>query len=151
MRVAQSWAGAAWGGVWIPRVGMEAVVEFLDGDPDRPLVTGTVYNGNNKPPVTFPADKTKSSIKSNSSKGGGGANELTFDDKKDEELVKLVAEKDYEQTIKNNATVKIGYDKADAGDMEFKLKNDLAETVEGKHDYTLTGDLTEIIKQGNHP
>jgi type VI secretion system secreted protein VgrG len=150
VRVAQAWAGASWGGVWIPRVGMEAVVEFLDGDPDRPLVTGTVYNGSNKAHVGFPADKTKSSIKSNSSKGGGGANELTFDDKKGEEMVTLVAEKNYTQTIKNNATIKIGYEKADAGNMEFKLKNDLTETIEGKHDYTLTGNLTEIIKQGNH-
>ena len=150
VRVAQIWAGGQWGGVWIPRVGMEAVVEFLDGDPDRPLVTGTVYNGNNKSPVSFPADKTKSTIKSNSSKGGGGANELTFDDKKDSELVTFIAEKNYEQTIKNNATIKIGYEKADAGDMEFKLKNNLTETIEGKHDYTLTKDLTEVIKQGNH-
>lgn len=150
VRVAQIWAGSQWGGVWIPRVGMEAVVEFLDGDPDRPLVTGSVYNGNNKVPISLPADKTKSSIKSNSSKGGGGANELTFDDKKDEELLTVTAEKDYEQTVKNNATIKIGYEKADAGDMEFKLKNDLSETVEGKHDYTLTKDLTEIIEQGKH-
>jgi type VI secretion system secreted protein VgrG len=150
VRVAQSWAGSQWGGVWIPRVGMEAVVEFLDGDPDRPLVTGTVYNGNNKSPVNLPADKTKSTIKSNSSKGGGGANELTFDDKKNNELVTFIAEKNYEQTIKNNATIKIGYDKADAGDMEFKLKNNLTETIEGKNDYTLTGNLTQTIKQGNH-
>ncbi len=73
VRVAQIWAGAQWGSVWIPRVGMEAVVEFIEGDPDRPLVTGTVYNGNNKPPINFPDDKTQSTIKSQSSKGGTAA------------------------------------------------------------------------------
>ncbi|HET7410958.1 MAG TPA: type VI secretion system tip protein TssI/VgrG, partial [Paracoccaceae bacterium] len=116
VRVAQIWAGPQWGGVWIPRVGMEAVVEFLEGDPDRPLVTGTVYNGKNKPPIAFPADKTKSTIKSNSSKGGAGFNEFRFEDKKDDEEIYIHAERDRlmeiehddDITIGNNQTEKIG-------------------------------------------
>jgi type VI secretion system VgrG family protein len=80
VRVSQIWAGAGWGAMFIPRIGHEVIVEFLEGDPDRPIVTGGVYNGENKPPYSLPDHKTKSSIKSNTSKGGGGANELLMED-----------------------------------------------------------------------
>ncbi|MCA9698402.1 MAG: type VI secretion system tip protein VgrG, partial [Myxococcales bacterium] len=80
VRVAQSWAGPNWGAQFIPRIGMEVVVEFLEGNPDRPLVTGCVYNSTNTPPYPLPDEKTKSTIKSNSSKGGGGFNEFRFED-----------------------------------------------------------------------
>ncbi|MCA9702149.1 MAG: type VI secretion system tip protein VgrG, partial [Myxococcales bacterium] len=80
VRCAQSWAGPSWGAQFIPRVGMEVVVEFLDGNPDRPLVTGCVYNGNNPPPFALPDHKTQSGWRTNSSPGGGGSNELRFED-----------------------------------------------------------------------
>jgi type VI secretion system secreted protein VgrG len=102
VRIAQVWSGKAWGGIVIPRVGMEAVVEFIDGDPDRPLVTGTVYNGENKVPYTLQADKTIAGVKSNSSEGGGGYNEFVFDDKKGSELIRMHGQKDLEAKIEND-------------------------------------------------
>src|SRR5262249_38783132 len=79
VRVAQSIAGKTWGAVFIPRVGQEVVVDFLEGDPDRPLITGVVYNGQAMPPYALPGEKTKSTIKTNSSEGGGGFNEFRFE------------------------------------------------------------------------
>jgi type VI secretion system secreted protein VgrG len=103
MRVSQIWSGKAWGGIHIPRIGMEVVVEHIDGDPDRPLVVGTLYNGDNPPPYALPDNKTQSGVKSRSSKGGGEShyNELMFEDKKGSELVRFHAEKDLNSTIEN--------------------------------------------------
>jgi type VI secretion system secreted protein VgrG len=108
IRVSQSWAGKQWGEQFIPRIGMEVVVEFLEGDPDRPLVTGCVYNGDNKLPYTLPDDKTQSGLKSDSSKGHNGYNEFMFEDKKGSEVIRMHAEKDHQVTIKNSQTVTIG-------------------------------------------
>jgi type VI secretion system secreted protein VgrG len=86
VRVAQGWAGKQWGMFFLPRIGQEVVVSFLDGDPDRPLVTGCVYNAEQTVPYTLPDNRTQSGIKTDSSKGGGGFNEIRFEDKKGEEL-----------------------------------------------------------------
>ncbi|HLS19518.1 MAG TPA: phage baseplate assembly protein V, partial [Paracoccaceae bacterium] len=127
------WAGPQWGGVWIPRVGMEAVIEFLEGDPDRPLITGTVYNGRNKPPIAFPEDKTQSTIRSESSKGGGGFNELRFEDKKDDEEIYIHAERDRLMEIEHDDDITIG--------------NDQTVRIGGSRDFELTGgDETVILK-----
>ena len=99
LRVAQIWAGGRWGGQFIPRVGMEVVVEFLEGDPDRPLVVGAVYNGDNKYPYGLPDNKTQSGVKSNSSKGGAGYNEFMFEDAKNSEEIRMHAQKDFDATI----------------------------------------------------
>lgn len=93
IRVAQNWAHQNWGAYFIPRVGQEVVITFLDGDPDQPLVTGCVYNGTNLPPYT-PDMATKSGFKTNSSKGGGGFNELYFEDKKGAEVFYMQAQTD---------------------------------------------------------
>src|SRR5262249_14576211 len=108
VRVAQVWAGKKWGGIFIPRVGMEVVVDFLEGDPDRPLVVGCVYNGDNKPPYDLPDNKTKAGVKSDSSKGGGGFNEFVFEDKKASENIIMHAEKDNDVVVKDTQTVTIG-------------------------------------------
>lgn len=108
LRVAQLWAGPAWGGQFIPRIGMEVVVDFLEGDPDRPLVVGAVYNGNNKYPYDLPANKTQSGIKSDSSKGHGGYNEFMFEDLKGSEKIRMHAQKDHEVVILNSETTTIG-------------------------------------------
>jgi type VI secretion system secreted protein VgrG len=108
IRVAQVWAGKKWGGMFIPRVGMEVVVDFLEGDPDKPLVTGCVYNGDNKPPYDLPDNKTMAGMKSESSKGGNGYNEFVFDDKANSELIRMHAEKDHKVTILNSQTREIG-------------------------------------------
>lgn len=110
-RVSQVWAGEQWGGIFIPRVGMEAVVNFLDGDPDRPIVVGTVYNADNQPPYGLPGDKTIAGWKSNSSEGGGGYNEFIMDDKKGQELVRFHAEKDLEGKVKNDETREVDHDR----------------------------------------
>ncbi|WP_294541197.1 type VI secretion system tip protein TssI/VgrG [uncultured Rhodoblastus sp.] len=108
VRVAQVWAGKQWGGQFIPRIGMEAVVEFLEGDPDRPLVVGTVYNGDNKHPYDLPESKTQSGVKTDSSLGHSGYNEFMFDDKKDSETIRMQAQKDHEVKILNSETWEIG-------------------------------------------
>jgi type VI secretion system secreted protein VgrG len=108
IRVSQSWASKQWGEQFIPRIGMEVVIEFLEGDPDRPLVTGCVYNGDNKHPYTLPDDKTQSGLKSDSSKGHNGYNEFMFEDKKGDELVRMHAQKDHDVTVRNAETWTIG-------------------------------------------
>ncbi len=94
IRVGQLWAGSGWGAVYIPRIGQEVIVDFLDGDPDRPIVIGAVYHGNNKVPYPLPDEKTKSAIKSETTTGGNGFNEIRFEDKKGEEELFLHAQKD---------------------------------------------------------
>jgi type VI secretion system secreted protein VgrG len=102
LRVAQSWAGKKWGMMFIPRIGMEVIVDFFEGDPDQPVITGCVYNAETMPPYTLPDEKTKSTIKSDSSKGGGGFNELRFEDKKGSEQIFIHAEKDIDLRVKND-------------------------------------------------
>ena len=82
IRVSQLWAGKNWGGMFIPRIGQEVIVEFLEGDPDQPIITGRVYNADKMPPYPLPDNQTRSTVKSNSTKGGGGFNEIRFEDKK---------------------------------------------------------------------
>jgi type VI secretion system secreted protein VgrG len=108
VRVAQTWAGKRWGAIFLPRVGMEVVVDFIEGDPDRPLVTGCVYNGNNKPPYDLPKNKTISGWKSDSSKHNGGYNEFVFDDQQNKEKIRMHAERDHEVTVKHAETRTIG-------------------------------------------
>ncbi len=111
IRVSQPSAGGGWGGMFLPRVGQEVVVEFLEGDPDRPLITGCVYNGTNPPPYPLPDEKTISTIRSSSSPGGGGANELRFEDKKDNEQIMIQAQKDFDLFVKNDRRESIGRDR----------------------------------------
>ena len=108
IRVAQSVAGGSWGMFALPRIGMEVVVDFLDGDPDRPLVVGCVYNGQNGPPYPLPAEKTKTTLKSNSSPGGGGSNELRFEDQAGAEEVYLHAQKDWNTVVGADNSLSVG-------------------------------------------
>ena len=110
LRVAQPWAGSGWGAVCIPRIGQEVVVDFIDGDPDRPVVTGALYNGANMPPYTLPADKTKTTFKSNSTLGGGGFNEFRFEDKKGSEEIYIHGQKDETIQINNDKNQTVGHD-----------------------------------------
>jgi type VI secretion system secreted protein VgrG len=132
VRVAQGWAGKGWGAMAIPRIGMEVVVSFLEGDPDRPLVTGCVYNSDAMPPYALPDEQTISTVKSQSSKGGDGFNELRFEDKKGEEEVFLHAERDFLRVVKNNDALKVGFETADKGDQTIDIKND--QTIKIGHD-----------------
>lgn len=102
IRVAQSWTGRKWGAIYTPRIGQEVVVEFLEGDPDRPIVTGCIYNGENMPPFTLPEKDAVSGVKTNSTKGGAGYNEWTMDDTKGQEKIVLHGQKDWETKIEND-------------------------------------------------
>jgi type VI secretion system secreted protein VgrG len=116
IRVAQPWAGKQWGTLFIPRGGDEVLVEFLHGDLNRPVVIGSLYNGEDKPPVSLPAGQTITTIKSSSTKGGDGSNEIRFEDKKGSEEIYLhgqrdwrtVVEHDHYEIIGNNKTIEIG-------------------------------------------
>ena len=105
-RVSQNWASKGWGGMVIPRIGMEVVVEFLEGDPDKPIVTGCVYNGRNEPPYPLPEHKTKSVFRSNTHQGDG-FNELTFEDAKGAENISLHAQKDQTLKVLNNRAKRV--------------------------------------------
>jgi type VI secretion system secreted protein VgrG len=146
IRVAQSWASKQWGEQFIPRIGMEVVVEFLEGDPDRPLVTGCVYNGDNKPPYALPDNKTQSGLKSDSTKGHNGYNEFMFEDKKGHELIRMHAQKDHEVTVENSEKWTIGRDRTTTveGDDTLTIKNgDFNAEVHGKH-YTHAKDRITV-------
>jgi type VI secretion system secreted protein VgrG len=155
VRVAQGWAGKGWGAMFVPRVGMEVVVSFLEGDPDRPLITGCVYNSDSMPPYALPAEQTKSTIKSNVSKGGAGFNEIRFEDKKDAEEIFVQAEKDYNRVVKNNDTLKVGFEKSDQGDQAISIKNNRSLDVGHDHlehvanDHTVTIDHDQKVTVTN--
>ncbi len=135
IRVAQLWAGKKWGAMFIPRKDQEVIVEFLEGDPDRPIITGRVYNGECMPPYPLPDNKTMSTIKSNSSKGGEGFNELRFEDKKGEEQVFIHAEKDLHIRVKNDRVVHIGNDHHEiiVNDSHSEVQHDRSETIANDH------------------
>jgi type VI secretion system secreted protein VgrG len=139
-RVAQVWAGTNWGGIYIPRVGMEVLVQFIDGDPDRPIIIGCVYNGDNKPPYPLPSKKNIAGWKSNSTEGGGGYNEFVFDDTKGKELVRMHAQYDHDSTIEHDETRQIKHDRT------TKVLND--ETMNVTHDIMITADNKLTLKVG---
>ncbi|MEW5702013.1 MAG: type VI secretion system tip protein TssI/VgrG [Candidatus Zixiibacteriota bacterium] len=155
IRVAQLWAGSSWGAMFIPRIGHEVIVDFLEGDPDRPIITGRVYNGDNMPPYGLDAEKTKSTIKSNSSKGGGGFNEYRFEDKKGSEEIyqhgqkdlTIVTENDKNQSTGHDETLKIGHDRSkEVGNNEkTKIGVDRTETVGSNESITIGANRTENV------
>jgi type VI secretion system secreted protein VgrG len=141
-RVSQNWASKGWGGMVIPRIGMEVVVEFLEGDPDKPLVTGCVYNGKNDVPYPLPANKTRSTFKTDTHQGTG-FNELRFEDEKDKEEIFVHGQKDMNMEILNDRTKRIGNDQS-----EF-VGNDQSIEVGGDHDEVISGNLS--IAVGSNP
>lgn len=149
VRVAQLWAGGRWGGMHIPRIGQEVIVEFLEGDPDRPIVTGRVYNGDNRPPYDLPANQTQSGIKSRSTKGGNpdNFNELRFEDKKGEEQVYLQAEKNMDALVKNDETLTVNHDrtKTIGNDETTTVTGFRTETVKKDEKVTIVGSRTENV------
>ncbi|MEA2414991.1 MAG: type secretion system secreted protein VgrG [Thermoanaerobaculia bacterium] len=151
IRVAHGWAGKSWGQMFLPRIGQEVVVTFLDGDPDRPLITGSVYNAEQTVPYTLPDDQTKSTIKSNVSKGGEGFNEIRFEDKKDSEEIFVQAQKDANVVIKNNETRKVGFDKKDKGNQTIDIYQDRTVTLDQGNDklQVKTGNRTLLVDTGN--
>jgi type VI secretion system secreted protein VgrG len=150
IRVSQIWAGKGFGALVLPRVGQEVVVGFLEGDPDRPLVVGSVYNGDQTPAIKLPDDKTQSGLKTRSSKGGSdsNANELRFEDKMGSELVLLHAEKDLTIEVENNETRSVTKDRSTTISNNDKEKVSQDQTIDVGNNYQLSADKQITIKTG---
>ncbi|WP_448213872.1 type VI secretion system Vgr family protein [Colwellia sp. MEBiC06753] len=144
VRVSQTWAGKNWGAMQIPRIGQEVLVDFLGGDPDRPIVIGSVYNGSTMPPYELPANHTRSGFKSRSTKGGGGFNEIRLDDKKDNEQLFIHAEKNQDNRVKNDRLSWVGNDAH-----EIIKANSFALIEKDKHQ-TIKGNDFSSIEENQH-
>ena len=165
--MAQNWAGTNWGGLVTPRIGMEVVITYIDGDPDRPLVIGCVYNADHIPPDYVTESPTKSTFKTNTSKKGGGFNELRFEDKKGDEEIYMHAQKDWNNEIIHSRTEDIfkGDDTLTVhkGDktviqeghgtthlLQIKDGDDVIEVTKGDFQMTLKkGNSVTELKKGN--
>jgi len=158
VRVAQNMAGIRWGSAFWPRIGHEVVVDFLEGDPDQPIIVGSVYNASEMPPYKLPDEKTKTVIfKSNSSKGGGGFNEFRVEDKKGKEQIFINAERNEDIRIKNDLYQTVGNEshyitKKDqleevGGDRHQHVKGDQNEKVDGTISITAGQDVQEKVSQ----
>ncbi|HEU0139226.1 MAG TPA: type VI secretion system tip protein TssI/VgrG [Bryobacteraceae bacterium] len=135
VRVSHPWAGKGWGAVSIPRIGQEVVVDFLEGDPDQPLITGRVYNAEQMPPYGLPSGAVVSGIKTNSTKGGGGYNEMSMDDTKGKEKITIHAQYDMGTTVEHDDTQTV--------------HNNRTIGVDGTHTETIKKDTTIKITEGN--
>jgi len=141
VRVAQTAAGGRWGAVMVPRVGNEVMVDFLEGDPDRPIITGQVYNAANMPPYDLALSPTQSGVKTRSTPGGNqqNFNEITFEDKLGEEELRIQAEKDQTTYVKNQQSITVGASR------NLVVKQDETVTVEGNRTLTVTKTETETF------
>ena len=161
VRVAQQWAGNGWGAYFWPRVNDEVVIQFLNGDPDNPVITGSVYNGVNMPKYALPDSGTRSGLVTRSSKGGSAqnANELRFEDKKGSEQVYLHAEKDTDVSIEHDRRISVGNNDSlivtgkqmeQIGDEYHRqIKSNSVEKIGGDSDLGISGNQTEQVG-GNH-
>lgn len=177
VRCVMPWTGKNWGMISVPRIGQEVAIQFEEGDPDRPICTGMLYNGDTMPPFKLPENMTQTGIRTQSTKNGSGQNynELVFEDKIDSEFIRFHSEKDYLQTVENDAVINIGLDKQDPGDLTqtihhtktetiktgdhiFKVETgnqdifintDHKEKIDGKADQTIKQNYTQTISDGN--
>ncbi len=148
IRVAHPWAGKGWGAIAIPRVGQEVIVEFLEGDPDRPIITGQVYNAVNQPPYQLPDNATLTGLKSQSSKDGWGKyNEYVMDDAKGRELIREHGQHDKESTIEHDLREQVRHDrKRDVTHNEtIQVGNDHAKAIGGNETSAIGGDREEKV------
>ncbi len=136
IRVSQVAAGAGWGAIDVPRVGHEVIIDFIEGDPDRPIILGRVYHGTNRPPFDLPGNGMVSGMKSNTTPGGGGYNEISMDDTKGREGLTIHAQKDMNAKIENNLSTSVGVDKTIS--------------VGGTHTENITKDTMITIGKGNY-
>jgi type VI secretion system secreted protein VgrG len=136
VRVSETWAGKNWGMICNPRIGQEVIVDFLEGDPDRPIITGRVYNAEQMPPFNLPDKQMVTGFKSNSTKGGGGYNEMTFDDSKGKEKITIHGQYDMATTVEH--------------DESLTVHNNRTITVDGTHTETVKGDTSITILKGKY-
>ena len=149
IRVSQAQAGKNWGWMSLPRIGQEVVVDFLEGDPDQPLITGRVYNQDNMPPFELPANKTQSGLRTRSSLNGtaDNCNEIRFEDKKGSEQLFIHAEKNQDIEVENDETHFVGHDRTKTVDHDeiTHVKHDRTETVDNNENITIGKDRTESV------
>ena len=157
IRVAQTWAGKKWGAIHLPRIGQEVIVEFLEGDPDRPIITGRVYNGEQMPPYELPAHKSRSGIKSRSIDGSpSNFNEIRFEDKKGEEEIHIHAERNLRTTVEHDERLYVGNDRTRtvAGNEKAHIKKqreltvDQDQNIHVKMSHSFKVDLMETLEVG---
>jgi len=142
VRVGQAWGGLAWGALFLPRIGQEVVIRFLEGNPDRPLIAGAVYNGENPTPYALPGERTKSTLKSASSLGSNGFNEARLEDAKGREEIFVHAQKDEDLLTENDKDQEV------RGHEELLVKKDRKRTVEGNQQLEVSLDDASLI-EGN--
>ena len=149
IRVSSPWAGKAWGGISIPRIGQEVVVDFLEGDPDQPIIIGRVYNAEQMPPYELPANMTQSGMKTRSSKSGtpDNFNEIRFEDLKGSEQLFIHAEKNQDIEVENDETHWVGHDRKKTidNDETTHVKHDRTETVDNNETITVHGERREKV------
>jgi type VI secretion system secreted protein VgrG len=173
IRVSQPWAGKNWGAVFLPRIGQEVIVDFLESDPDQPLITGRVYNAEQMPPYTLPDMQTRSTFQSRSSKGGGTSNynEIRFEDLKGSEQIFINAEKDMDHRVEKDSREYVGSNRhliVNASQFELvntdkqlhvkgkqneKIESDKSlqvggncmESITGDHSVNISGDRKESV------
>ncbi|RJT32776.1 type VI secretion system Vgr family protein [Rahnella woolbedingensis] len=151
IRVSQAWAGTGFGNIAIPRVGQEVIVDFLNGDPDQPIITGRTYHASNRAPGDLPGTKTQMAIRSQTYKGSG-YNELLFEDATRQELLSLHAQKDMQVKVLNSKDVRVNYDRTVSigHDESLVVANDRKITVEGKQDHKTTKDFVSLTEGNQH-
>jgi type VI secretion system secreted protein VgrG len=157
IRTSQPWAGGNWGAMWIPRIGQEVLVSFLEGDPDRPVITGRVYNANQMPPYTLPDYQTRSTFMSRSSKGGGSSNynEFRFEDLKGQEQIFMNAEMDMDLRVEKDSREFIGANRhlivttnqveQIQTDKHLHVKGNHFEAIDGNMSLNVTGNQMESV------
>ena len=152
LRVASAWAGNGHGAVSIPRVGMEVLVSFLEGDPDQPLITGCLHHARNRPPYELPAHKTRSVFKTLSSPGGGGFNELRIEDRKGQEQIYLHAQRDWQQVVEHDQFIQVGHERHDrvTANSYRELKADEHRTTSADRKTEIRADDHLNIGQSRH-
>ncbi|OOF66685.1 type VI secretion system Vgr family protein [Rodentibacter sp. Ppn85] len=148
IRVSQGWAGAQFGHIAIPRIGHEVMVDFLEGDPDQPVITGRTYHSTTEPPYALPEHKTRMTIKSKTHKGNG-FNELRFEDENGKEEVFIHAERDQNNVVKNDETTQIGHDRSEqvGNDETITIGNNRTETVGQDESLTVGRDQSNKINR----
>jgi type VI secretion system secreted protein VgrG len=134
IRVSQPWAGKSWGGISIPRIGQEVIIDFLEGNPDRPIITGRVYNAERMPPYPLPHQQVISGMKTDTTPGGGGYNEMSMDDTKDKEHITIHAQHDMGTTVEH--------------DDSQTIHNNRIIAVDGTHTETIKKDTTITVTEG---
>ena len=152
IRVSQGWAGGGYGMLSLPRVGHEVLVQFMDGDPDSPLVVGRAFNASTKVPYELPHHKTVSTWRSASSPGADGFNEIKMEDKKGQELLYLQAEKDHAKLVKNDEVTLIGNDRTKLveHDEMSSIKNDRVKVVQHDERVSVQNDRTGLVGNDEH-